>query len=112
MKSKLIQPPSYFSCGDRKLNIIHTRLRNMCSSLNSDLHRVNIKPSPACSCGHPVEDSIHYFLQCALHNEAREILFSKLESYAISIELLLAGDGDLSFQQNKDILSPYNLISE
>ncbi len=87
MKSKLIQPPSYFSCGDRKLNIIHTRLRNMCSSLNSDLHRVNIKPSPACSCGHPVEDSIHYFLECAFHNEAREILFSKLESYTISIEL-------------------------
>ena len=75
----------------------------MCSSLNSDLHRVNIKANPACSCGHPVEDSIHYFLECAFHNEAREILFSKLERYAISIELLLAGDGDLSFQQNKDI---------
>ena len=44
--------PFYFGWGDRKLNIIHSRLKNMCSSLNADLHLVNLKPSPACICGH------------------------------------------------------------
>jgi hypothetical protein len=40
----------YFGWGDRKLNIFHSRLRNMCSSLNADLHLVNLKPNPACIC--------------------------------------------------------------
>jgi hypothetical protein len=56
--------PFYFGWGDRKLNIIHSRLRNMCSSLNADLHLVNLKPSPACICGHGFEDCIHFFLEC------------------------------------------------
>jgi hypothetical protein len=34
--------PFYFGWGDRKLNIIHSRLRNMCGSLNADLHLVNL----------------------------------------------------------------------
>ena len=40
-------------------SIIHSRPRNMCSSLNADLHLVNLKPSPACICGHGFEDCIH-----------------------------------------------------
>ena len=28
----------------------------MCSSLNADLHHDNVKPSPACICGHGFED--------------------------------------------------------
>ena len=34
--------PFYFGWDDRKINIIHSRLRNMCSSLNADLHLVNL----------------------------------------------------------------------
>jgi hypothetical protein len=34
--------PFYFGWGDRKLNIIHSRLRNMCISLNADLYLVNL----------------------------------------------------------------------
>jgi hypothetical protein len=51
----------YFGWGDRKLYIIHSILRNICSSLNADLHLVNLKPSPACICGHGFEDCMHFF---------------------------------------------------
>jgi hypothetical protein len=43
-------PPPYFSCGNRHLNIIHTRLRHNCV-LNKDLFRCNITNSPLCTCG-------------------------------------------------------------
>jgi hypothetical protein len=38
IKILLEKVPFYFGWGDRKLNIIHSRLRNMCGSLNADLH--------------------------------------------------------------------------
>jgi hypothetical protein len=91
--------PFYFGWGDRKLNIIHSRLRNMCSSLIADLHLVNLKPSPACICGHGFEDCIHFFLECPFFNEDRAILFNKLKNCVVTIELILAGDENLTPNQ-------------
>ena len=34
--------PYYLGWSDRKLNIIHSKLRNMCSSLSADLLLVNL----------------------------------------------------------------------
>jgi hypothetical protein len=31
---------SFYNIGDRKTNIIHTKLRHRCSGLNADLYRV------------------------------------------------------------------------
>lgn len=103
IKIQTIKPPPFFNFGDRKINIIHTRLRHMCSSLNADLHRVNIKPSPACTCGNPIEDSIHYFMECNFYNEERIELFHNLRNYEITIELILAGDCNLTLNQNTEI---------
>jgi hypothetical protein len=75
--------PFYFGWGDRKLNIIHRRLRNICSSLNADLHHANLKLSPACICGHGFEDCMQFFLGCYFYIENRAILFNKLEYYVI-----------------------------
>ena len=55
--------PKYLTTGDRKLNIIHTRIRCFCSNLNSDLHRVNLTPTPSCHCGNFNEDAFHYFFR-------------------------------------------------
>lgn len=66
-----IQPPSYYSYGNRKLNILHTRLRHMSSTLKADLFRVGIVADQRCSCGWPVEDSIHFFLECPLYTVQR-----------------------------------------
>jgi len=52
-----------YNYGSRKANILHCRLRNRCSALNSDLCYAHLVPSPACKCGFPCEDTSHYFLQ-------------------------------------------------
>jgi hypothetical protein len=57
--------------GSRKCNIIHTRLRHQCSSLGADLFRANIISDPSCACGCPLEDAIHYLLECHLYTNAR-----------------------------------------
>ena len=64
---KAIQPvqipvASFYNIGDRKTNIIHTKLRHRCSGLNADLYRVNLKNDPRCVCGHLFEDAINFFL--------------------------------------------------
>jgi hypothetical protein len=79
-KILLEKVPFYFGWGDRKLNIIHSRLRNMCSSLN----------------GHGFEDCIHFFLECPFYNENRVILLNKLKNYVVTIELILAGVENLT----------------
>ena len=77
----------------------------MCSSLNADLFRVNLKQNASCNCGHPCEDCIHYFLECPQYNESRLLLFSELRTFNISIDLLLAGNENLTFDQNIMIFS-------
>ena len=54
--------PKYYYIGKRKVNIAHTRLRNMCSSLNYDLYRSNLIADQSCSCGAPCDNAWHYFL--------------------------------------------------
>jgi hypothetical protein len=52
------------------------------------LHLVNLKPSPACICGHGFEDCIHFFFKCPFYNEKKVILFNKLENCVVTIELI------------------------
>ena len=42
--------PCYCLVGDRRTNILLTRIRNVCSCLNADLNRVNLTDSPVCNC--------------------------------------------------------------
>ena len=46
-----IPVPKYYYKGKRKLQILHTRLRTNCSSLNLHVFIKNISDSPLCSCG-------------------------------------------------------------
>jgi hypothetical protein len=70
--------PEYYSEGSRKLSILHSRLRHQCSSLNSDLYRINITSDPKFQCSAPFEDSIHYLMECHVHyTETKEIVFSE-----------------------------------
>ena len=66
---------------------------------------VNLKPSPTCVCGHGFEDCIHFFFECRFYNENRAILFNKLKNYIVTIELILAGDENLTTNQNIEIFS-------
>ncbi|KAK3099985.1 hypothetical protein FSP39_012969 [Pinctada imbricata] len=93
--------PSYFLVGDRKPNILLTRLRNTCSNLNADLFKVNLNNSPVCSCGSSIEDASHYLLLCPLYNEQRRILNSRLQPlYPLTLSDLLSGSTNLSLTEN------------
>ena len=52
--------------GSRKLGMLHARLQHQCSSLNSDLYRINITDDPGYQSGAPCEDPIHYLMKCPL----------------------------------------------
>ena len=64
-------PPKLFSVGSRLGQILHARIRMACSSLNSDLYRKNIVPSPSCACG-GFESAYHFFFICPKYNATRE----------------------------------------
>jgi hypothetical protein len=87
--------------GSRKCNIIHTRLRHQCSSLEADLFRTNIINDPRCPCGCPLEDVIHYLLERPLDTNAGMKLFMNSTPYTdISIETLLFGSDNLTDETN------------
>ena len=58
LKSKL--PNSWYYLGDRKLSILHSRLRIKCSSLNGDLLKMRIVDSLKCQFVHDSESTFHY----------------------------------------------------
>ena len=97
--------PLYFGWGDRKLNIIHSRLRNMCSSLNADLHLVNLTLVLHVSVVMVLKTVYTFFLECPFYNEIMAILYNKLKNYIVTIELILAGDENLTPNQNIEIFS-------
>jgi hypothetical protein len=81
LQQKYFQPktvPSYFSFGDRYLSVLHARLRNKCSFLNSDLFKSKLVPSASCSCGYKNECSEHFLLYCNKFNLLRNNMLIEL----------------------------------
>ena len=70
LNRNLTKPPKYYNSGTRQGQIIHARLRMQCSSLNADLYRKNIVPSPSCTCGE-FESAYHFFFKCTNYSLAR-----------------------------------------
>ena len=97
--------PEYFNVGKRKTNIVLTKLRNSCSSLNCDLFRVNLVNSPVCSYGYFTEDVVHFMLFCPNYQRQRIILRQKLDHLQpLDLPKLLFGDELLSQAANKFII--------
>ena len=69
LNRNLTKPPKYYNSGTRQGQILHARLRMQCSSLNADLYRKNIVPSP-CTCGE-FESAYHFFFKCTNYSLAR-----------------------------------------
>ena len=105
IKEKTVKSPEYYGEGSRKLSILHARLRHQCSSLNSDLYRINITNDPKCQCGSPYEDSIHYLMECPLYQNERYCLFRNLRETNKNIETLLFGNDENSINENSNIFN-------
>ena len=97
------QIPKYFYIGDRRLQMLHTRLRTNCSSLNQDLFRKNIPDTSQCTCGN-TETADHFLLECLLYNGQRQELFQVISLICpISVDVLLFGNSTLSYENNVKI---------
>jgi hypothetical protein len=67
-------PLYYF--GERKVSVIHSRLRIRCSVLKAHLfHELHVIDSPLCPCGTgEEEDNEHFFLKCTKFDQARMVM--------------------------------------
>jgi hypothetical protein len=109
LQHKYFQPktvPSYFSFRDRYLSVLHARLRNKCSSLNSDLFKSNLVSSASCSCGYKNECFEHFLLYCNKFNLLRNNMIIELNmlymgGLPVNIDILLFGNDNLS--RNKHV---------
>ncbi|MCG7879453.1 MAG: reverse transcriptase domain-containing protein [Candidatus Thiodiazotropha taylori] len=101
-KDKTPVPKHYYS-GKRKAQVLHTRLRTNCSSLNLYLFLKNISVSPLCSCG-SIEDNQHYFFHCRQYQRQRTEFLNEIARYATpTLSLFLYGDPSLSYEINATI---------
>ena len=102
--------PEYYFEGERMLQILYTRLRTECSSLNEQLFRRNLVPSPNCLCGE-IEDNRHFLLICPRYNIFRQDMLNLIQStipqnVPINTALLLFGDqATLSMQENSFVFA-------
>ena len=92
--------PKYYNVGNRKSQVLHSRIRTKCSSLNADLFTRNLVISPLCMCGER-EDSSHFFFYCPLYREIRNDLITAVSSVcAISLDSLLFGNANIPYKDN------------
>ena len=98
-------PNKLFFFGDRKMQVIHTRLCNRCSSLNEHLYSKKLVHSPLCRRG-SVESTQHYFLDCLFYRDLRLSLSQSLNGITtFTLNTILFGDENLSLFENQRIFN-------
>ena len=95
----------YLFSGCRKLQVLHTRLRTNCSSLNHHLFQKNIVQSPLCNCG-CVESTRHYFFDCINYSHIRPSFLQNMSLLCtVSLDTILNGDPSLNNETNCKIIN-------
>ena len=105
LKKHIFKPfdvPSFYLTGNRRLSLLHARLRNMCSNLNHDLFLNHLRLDSKCDlCGHEKEDVEHYFMQCPYFRNERTLLFRATRPFhPISVNAVLFGKDSLTEKDN------------
>jgi hypothetical protein len=62
----------WYSFGQGKCYIIHTKLRLNNSSLNYDWCIFNLGIKSGCKCGFECENCFHFFMECSLYDNIRQ----------------------------------------
>ena len=81
--------PSYYFVGERKYQVLHTRLRLGCISLNADLIRNHVSAIDTCQCGQ-IETATHYLLLCPIDRNIRTATIGTITEN-INLDILLKG---------------------
>ena len=101
LNRNLKAPHKYYNAGSRKAQILQARLRLECSSLNSDLYRKHIVPSPSFQCG-GFESAAHFLLTCPIFMNARQsYLPGNLGNF--TLKELLFGKQNATEQDNQSL---------
>ena len=105
LKSNISSIPFYYYTGSRLGQILHSRLRMQCSSLNQHLYRKNIVDSPNCICG-STESTTHYLFHCLRYTAQRQ-MYMYIHSVNVPInlttEILLFGSPKLAPNENVEL---------
>ena len=100
LNSDIISIPRYFYAGNRRAQVLHTRLPTKCSSLNDDLFQKRTNDSPLRLCGN-VENIDHYFLHCQFYHAQRTELIHEISQHTqVTLQTLLSGNPLLSLHTN------------
>jgi len=103
------KPNILYNYGKRRQQMLHSRLRTKCSSLNQHLFKCNIVLSPLCTCG-AIESVSHYFLECQQFTHQREVLVNAIAPYTSpTIPHILFGDESLDLDINTIIFDAVHL---
>ena len=98
--------PKYFNHGKRKIQVLHTRLRTGCSSVNNDLYLKQLIESPSCAFGATVENTYHFLFSCDRYILQRNEMSQALSDIPhINTRVLLRRDETLSLDTNILIFS-------
>ena len=91
--------------GARWPSVHHARMKIGCSKLKYDLcYNLHVIDSPQCTCGSPVENAYHFFLECPIFNAARNALTISMQGLAdMTIPNLLYGNPGLSLDENRQV---------
>ena len=103
LNTDISKPPIWYNAGERRLNILHARLRMLCSPLNDHLYSaIHVVDNPNCPCGFTHENNRHYLLDCQLYVNEREDLLRELNQLGFDplLSNLLYGDSSLSSEKN------------
>jgi hypothetical protein len=97
---------AHYYVGERRYQIIHTRLRTHCSSLKEHLFsKTKMIESPFCICGE-IENTEDYFLHCPMYQDVRTVLSNNLSQITtVTLNTLLYGDNSLTDALNETIVS-------
>ena len=77
--------PEWFYFGNRQQQIIHCRLRQQMSDLNSDLQKRHLLNDPVCACGYPNETAEHFLLHCPRYKDRRLLTIDTLVVYIMAV---------------------------
>ena len=104
LRTNDVNVPPYYNIGERRLQIIHCKLRLNMSDLNKDLYNRHLSLNKYCDCSPVEEDASHYLLRCARFANIREVTINTLLPIALNLETLLFGNPHYSIAFNSFII--------
>jgi hypothetical protein len=103
LKSNISSKPFYYYTSSRLVQILHSRLRMQCPSLNQQLYRKNIVDSPNCICG-LTESTTHYLCHCLRYTAQRKMYINSINvPINLTTEILLFRSPKLAPNQNVEL---------